>query len=63
MPQETDYHAKCISTVFGLQQMPEFDIDETTIITFFDYSAKLQCETNCVNKSFYLSTYLLFWIF
>jgi hypothetical protein len=32
-----------------------FTIDSTTIITFFDYSAQLQCETNCVNKSFYLN--------
>jgi hypothetical protein len=33
----------------------EFTIDDTTVITFFDYTAKLQCETNCVNKSFYLN--------
>ena len=33
----------------------DFTIDETTLITFFDYSAKLQCETNCVNKAFYLN--------
>jgi hypothetical protein len=33
----------------------DFTIDETTLITFFDYTAKLQCETNCVNKSFYLN--------
>jgi hypothetical protein len=26
-----------------------------TIITFFDYTSRLQCETNCVNKSFYLN--------
>jgi hypothetical protein len=32
-----------------------FTIGPTTIITFFDYSAQLQCETNCVNKSFYLN--------
>jgi hypothetical protein len=32
-----------------------FTIDESTIITFFDYTAQLQCETNCVNKSFYLN--------
>jgi hypothetical protein len=35
--------------------IPEFDIDSTTIITFFDYTAQLHCETNCVNKSFYLN--------
>ena len=34
---------------------PTFDIDTSTIITFFDYTARLQCETNCVNKSFYLN--------
>jgi hypothetical protein len=33
----------------------KFTIGPTTIITFFDYSAQLQCETNCVNKSFYLN--------
>lgn len=27
----------------------------TTILTFFDYTSRLQCETNCVNKSFYLN--------
>ncbi|MCU0322736.1 MAG: HipA domain-containing protein [Chitinophagaceae bacterium] len=27
-PQETDYHLKCITSVFGLKQMPELDIDE-----------------------------------
>ena len=35
--------------------IPSFPITETTIITFFDYTAQLQCETNCVNKSFYLN--------
>ena len=35
--------------------IPSFTIDDTTVITFFDYTAKLQCETNCVNKSFYLN--------
>ena len=35
--------------------IPAFDINNTTIITFFDYTSKLQCETNCVNKSFYLN--------
>jgi hypothetical protein len=32
-----------------------FTINDSTIITFFDYTAQLQCETNCVNKSFYLN--------
>ena len=41
--------------VDGIIIIPEFDIDDTTIITFFDYTSKLQCETNCVNKSFYLN--------
>jgi hypothetical protein len=35
--------------------IPTFPITETTIITFFDYTAQLQCETNCVNRSFYLN--------
>jgi hypothetical protein len=35
--------------------IPGFTINNETIITFFDYTAKLQCETNCVNKSFYLN--------
>lgn len=27
-PTETDYHPKCVARVFGLKQMPAFDIDE-----------------------------------
>ena len=39
----------------GITIIPEFDISSTTIITFFDNTAQLQCETTCVNKSFYLN--------
>ena len=35
--------------------IPAFTIDTNTIITFFDYTAQLQCDTNCVNKSYYLN--------
>ena len=35
--------------------VPPFTIDETTIITFYDHTAKLQCGIVCVNKSFYLN--------
>lgn len=35
--------------------IPGFTITDSTIITFFDNTAQLQCETNCVNKSFYLN--------
>jgi hypothetical protein len=35
--------------------IPGFPINNETIVTFFDYTAQLQCETNCVNKSFYLN--------
>jgi hypothetical protein len=35
--------------------IPPFTITTDTIITFFDYTAQLQCDTNCVNKSFYLN--------
>ena len=42
------------STIDGIT-IPPFDIDSTTIILFFDSTAKLQCETTCVNKSFYLN--------
>jgi hypothetical protein len=41
-------------TIIGVD-IPTFDIDETTIITFFDYTAQLQCKTNCVNQSYYLN--------
>jgi hypothetical protein len=41
-------------TINGVS-IPEFDIDDTTIITFFDYTAQLQCKTNCVNQSYYLN--------
>jgi hypothetical protein len=34
--------------------IPSFTINTSTIITFFDYTANLQCENNCVNKSFYI---------
>lgn len=34
---------------------PFTPIDETTIITFYDHTAKLQCGIVCVNKSFYLN--------
>lgn len=40
-------------TIDGIPET--FTIDSTTVITFFDYTAQLQCETNCVNKSFYLN--------
>ena len=42
-------------TVDTIVIIPSFPISESTIITFFDYTAQLQCETNCVNKSFYLN--------
>lgn len=37
-PPETDYHLKCITSVFGLKQMAEFDIDEKKLI---DYAKKI----------------------
>jgi len=33
-------------------------IDETSIITFFDYTSTLQCETTCVNQSLYIDNTL-----
>lgn len=35
--------------------IPTFTISSTTQIIFYDYTAQLQCETNCVNKSFYIN--------
>jgi hypothetical protein len=35
--------------------VPPFTISDTTIITFYDHTAKLQCGIVCVNKSFYLN--------
>jgi len=35
--------------------MPTFTISATTLVIFYDYNAQLQCETNCVNKSYYLN--------
>jgi hypothetical protein len=32
-----------------------FTINPSTMITFYDYTSKLQCKTNCVNSSFYLN--------
>lgn len=37
-PHENDYHLKCIASVFGLKQMPEFDIDEKKLS---DYAKKI----------------------
>jgi hypothetical protein len=37
---------------FNIESSPD---PKTTIITFFDHTSRLQCETNCVNKSFYLN--------
>lgn len=37
-PEETDYHLKCLVSVFGLKQMPEFDIDEKNLS---DYAKKI----------------------
>ena len=35
---EVDYHSKCIANVFGLKQMPEFDIDEKKLS---DYAKRI----------------------
>jgi len=35
--------------------IPAFFISDSTIILFFDNTAQIQCETTCVNKSFYLN--------
>jgi hypothetical protein len=35
--------------------IPDFTITETTIITFFDFTATLQCNINCVNNNNYLN--------
>ena len=35
--------------------IPDFTITETTIITFFDFTATLQCSVNCVNNNNYLN--------
>jgi serine/threonine-protein kinase HipA len=37
-PNETDYHPKCLDTVFGFKQMPEFDIDESRLR---EYASKM----------------------
>lgn len=37
-PHESDYHLKCIASVFGLKQMPEFDFDEKKLN---DYAKKI----------------------
>jgi len=35
--------------------IPSFTISTSTKIVFYDYTAQLQCETRCVNKSFYIN--------
>jgi len=35
--------------------IPDFTITETTIITFFDFTATLQCSVNCVNNNNYFN--------
>ena len=36
--EEIDYHAKCITKVFGLKRIPDFDIDEKKLV---DYAKKI----------------------
>lgn len=43
--QETDYHLKCITSVFGLKKMPEPDIDENTLS---DYAKKIIGANNSI---------------
>ena len=31
---EIDYHSKCVSTTFGLKQIPLIDIDESKLTTY-----------------------------
>ncbi len=38
LPEENDYHAKCVVKVFGLKQMPEIDIDEKKLS---DYAKRI----------------------
>lgn len=35
--------------------MCSFTITQTTLITFFDPTASLQCQTNCVNQTYYVN--------
>ena len=35
--------------------LPSFNIDTSTVITFYDSTSRLQCEYTCVNKSFYMN--------
>jgi hypothetical protein len=37
------------------ETIPDFTISEKTIITFFDFTATLQCNVNCVNNNNYLN--------
>jgi len=41
--------------VYKENNIAVFTVDTTTLITFYDYTSKLQCKTNCVNSSFYLN--------
>ncbi len=34
LPKENDYHAKCVANVFGVKQMPQFDIDEKKLSVY-----------------------------
>lgn len=31
---ETDYHSKCIMKIFGVRQMPQFDLDEKNLVSY-----------------------------
>jgi len=46
-----DFTSKTINDVV----IPSFRISTYTIITFYDETAQLQCESACVNKSFYFN--------
>jgi hypothetical protein len=46
---------KLLGGVYKQNDIVLFTINPITMITFYDYTSKLQCKTNCVNSSFYLN--------
>jgi len=46
-----DFTTKTINDIL----IPSFRISTETIITFYDHTAKLHCESACVNKSFFFN--------
>ena len=47
------FNGLCYDSIDSTGVMASFTITQTTMMTFFDPTAILQCQTNCVNQTYY----------